>query len=178
MLIPDTCSPEPGYKFVLACFLEQLMNSHNSRSATVRGYTESINTLLNFATSLSLAICLIKKMCVQGLLPRKNVKRTLLGNAAPLPKECLLPWPIRPNHWIRILSNLLYSIGFASSELLGCKLLNMHRQLRHLLTFMNIHLERQSQKHLLQMIGNFMTKRQSRQCILSYQYANQSQGHF
>jgi hypothetical protein len=45
MLIPDPCGPEPGYEFVFACFLEQLVNSHNSRSATVRSYTESINTL-------------------------------------------------------------------------------------------------------------------------------------
>ncbi len=114
---------------------------------------------LNFATSLSLVICPIKKMLVQELLLRKNAKRTLLGNTAPLPKKCLLPWLIRPNHWIRILSNPLSLIGFASSELLGCELLNMHRQLRHPMTSMNIHLERQSQKHLLQMIGNFMTKK-------------------
>ncbi len=100
-------------------------------------------------------------MRVQELLPRKNGERTLLGNAALLPKKCLLPWPIpiRPNDWIRILSNPLYLIGFASSELLGCKLLNMHRQLRHPLRSMNIHLERQSQKHLLQMIGILMTKK-------------------
>ncbi len=45
MLIPDPCGPEPGQKFVLACFLEQVVNSHNSRSATVHSYTESINTL-------------------------------------------------------------------------------------------------------------------------------------
>ncbi len=44
MLIPVSCGPESGYEFVLACFLELLMNCHNSRSATIRGYTESINT--------------------------------------------------------------------------------------------------------------------------------------
>ena len=45
MLIPDPCGPEPGYEFIVACFLEQLMNSHNSRADTVRGYVKAINTL-------------------------------------------------------------------------------------------------------------------------------------
>ena len=45
MLIPDPCGPEPGYEFIVACFLEQLMNSHNSRADTVRGYVKAINIL-------------------------------------------------------------------------------------------------------------------------------------
>ena len=45
MLIPDPCGPEPGYEFIVACFLEQLMNSHNSRADTVCGYVKAINIL-------------------------------------------------------------------------------------------------------------------------------------
>ena len=43
--INDPCGSEPGYQRIIACFSEQLMLNHNSRSATVRGYVESINTL-------------------------------------------------------------------------------------------------------------------------------------
>ena len=43
--IQDPCGSEPGFQRVIACFIEQLMLDHNSRSATVRGYVESINTL-------------------------------------------------------------------------------------------------------------------------------------
>jgi hypothetical protein len=43
--IPDPCGPEAGYERIVACFVEQLMMDHNSRSATVRGYVEAINTL-------------------------------------------------------------------------------------------------------------------------------------
>ena len=43
--IQDPCGSEPGHQRVIACFIEQLMLDHNSRSATVRGYVESINTL-------------------------------------------------------------------------------------------------------------------------------------
>jgi len=45
MLILNPCGPEPGYEFIVACFLEQLMNSHNSRADTVRGYVKAINIL-------------------------------------------------------------------------------------------------------------------------------------
>jgi len=43
--IPDPCGSQAGYERIVACFIEQLMSGHNSRSATVRGYVEAINTL-------------------------------------------------------------------------------------------------------------------------------------
>ena len=43
--IPDPCGNELGYERIIACFIKQLMIDHNSQSATVRGYVESINTL-------------------------------------------------------------------------------------------------------------------------------------
>jgi hypothetical protein len=45
MLIPDPCGREPGYEFIVTCFLEQLMNSHNSRADTVCGYVKAVNIL-------------------------------------------------------------------------------------------------------------------------------------
>ncbi len=43
--IPDPCGSQAGYERIIACFIEQLMMDHNSRSATVRGYVEAINIL-------------------------------------------------------------------------------------------------------------------------------------
>ena len=43
--IPDPCGNEPGYEYIIACFIEKLMLDHNSQSKTVRGYVESINSL-------------------------------------------------------------------------------------------------------------------------------------
>ena len=45
MLIPDPCGEHPGYQRVVSCFIENLMLDNNSRSKTVKGYAESINTL-------------------------------------------------------------------------------------------------------------------------------------
>ena len=44
-LIPDPCGNEPGYEYIIVCFIEKLMSDHNSRSKTLRGYVESINSL-------------------------------------------------------------------------------------------------------------------------------------
>ena len=43
--MPDPYGSKPGYKRIVACFIERLMMDHASWSATVRGYAESINTL-------------------------------------------------------------------------------------------------------------------------------------
>jgi len=45
MFMTDPCGPELGYQRIVCCFLEQLMRENNARSATVKGYMESINTL-------------------------------------------------------------------------------------------------------------------------------------
>ncbi len=44
-LIPDPCDEHPGYQRIVSCFVENLMLDNNSCSKTVKGYTESINTL-------------------------------------------------------------------------------------------------------------------------------------
>jgi hypothetical protein len=46
MCITEPCGPkQQGYKRIIACFIKNLMLDHNSRSKTVQGYVESINTL-------------------------------------------------------------------------------------------------------------------------------------
>jgi hypothetical protein len=46
-LIPDPCGQDPVYEKVVACCIEMLMLEHNSRSATLRGYLQAINTLFS-----------------------------------------------------------------------------------------------------------------------------------
>ena len=43
--IPDPCGEHQGYQRIVSCFIENLMRDNNSRSKTVKGYVESINTL-------------------------------------------------------------------------------------------------------------------------------------
>jgi hypothetical protein len=43
--IPDPCRNEPGYEYIIACFIEKLMLHHNLQSKTVRGYVKIINSL-------------------------------------------------------------------------------------------------------------------------------------
>jgi hypothetical protein len=46
MKITDPCGAEQaGYEQIVACFIKNLMLNHNSCSAMVRGYAESINML-------------------------------------------------------------------------------------------------------------------------------------
>ena len=45
MYMVDPCGPDLGYQRIVCCFLEQLMRDNNARSATVKGYMESINIL-------------------------------------------------------------------------------------------------------------------------------------
>ncbi len=48
MKITNPCSTEQaGYEQIVACFIKNLILDHNSCSATVRGYTKSINMLFH-----------------------------------------------------------------------------------------------------------------------------------
>ena len=143
MLIPDPCGPEPGQKFVLACFLEQVVNSHNSRSATVHSYTESINTLFQlWKFPISGNLSNKENKCSQTIIGRER-REDIAKQCSTLLRKCLLPWPIRPEHQRRTQLNLSCLIGFVLSESLDCELLNMHSQRKLLLTFTNTHPEKQ-----------------------------------
>jgi hypothetical protein len=71
--MPDPCGSEPGYKRIVACFIERLMMDHNSRSATVCGYAESVNTLFRLR-SLSAPANLSDRtnMCARIILVREK----------------------------------------------------------------------------------------------------------
>jgi hypothetical protein len=87
MLIPDPCGPEPGYKVVLACFLERLMNSHKSGSATVCGSTESINTLFelcNFPITGNLSD---KEKACSRIITARGCKDDIARQCSPITKE-------------------------------------------------------------------------------------------
>ena len=48
--IPDPCGPQAGYQRIVAQFLKELFLNHNCRSATMRGYGDSINFLFHART--------------------------------------------------------------------------------------------------------------------------------
>ena len=71
--IKDPCGSKPGYQRVVACFMEQLMLDHNSRSATVRGYVEAINILFklwNFKPTADFSDR--TNMCTQIIIAREK----------------------------------------------------------------------------------------------------------
>ena len=45
--MPDPCGPERGYEAIVSYFVYELINEHNSRSGTVRGYLNDINDLFD-----------------------------------------------------------------------------------------------------------------------------------
>jgi hypothetical protein len=88
MHVTKVCGPEQrGYERIIACFIENLMLNHNSRSKTVRGYVESINTLFrlrNFPIPADLSdranTCAV---IILGLEKEENVAR----QRSPLTRE-------------------------------------------------------------------------------------------
>jgi hypothetical protein len=87
MLIPDPCGPEPGYGFVLTCFLEQLMNSHNSRSATVCCYIVSINTLFQFWNFLTPGNLSDEENTCSKIITAQERKEDIAKQRSPITKE-------------------------------------------------------------------------------------------
>ncbi len=70
MKITDPCGAEQaGYEQIVACFIKNLMLDHNSHSATVRGYAESINMLS----------CLQNFPIPADFLDRNNICTTLIS---------------------------------------------------------------------------------------------------
>ncbi len=71
--IHDPCGSELGYQRIIAFFYEQLMLDHNSQSAMVRWYIESINTLfklLNFDPPANLSDR--TSMCTKIIVAREK----------------------------------------------------------------------------------------------------------
>jgi hypothetical protein len=85
--IQDPCSSEPGYQRIIACFMEQLMLDHNSRSATIRGYVKSINTLFklqNFDPPANLSDR--TNMCTKIIVAREK-EECIARKRSPITRE-------------------------------------------------------------------------------------------
>ena len=85
--IQDPCGSKPGYQRIIACFMEQLMLDHNSRSATVRGYVESINTLFklrNFDPPANLSDS--TNMCTKIIVTREK-EECIARQRSPITRE-------------------------------------------------------------------------------------------
>ena len=113
MLIPDLCRSEPGYKRLVAYFIENLMLDCNSRSATVQGYTQSINKLLEYCGFPIPADLSDEENISPKLLHTQEHEKTIAKHRSPITKEILLPLHRELVNWIKTLSSPWYSIGFA-----------------------------------------------------------------
>ena len=85
MFMDNPCGPEIGYQRIVCCFLEQLMRDNNARSATVRGYMESINILFepDFRNSNNMNVRIVNSL---------KKKRMWQSNEARYQKKCLHGW--------------------------------------------------------------------------------------
>ena len=83
----DPCGSKPGYKRIVACFIERLMMDHNSRSATVCGYAESVNTLFRLR-SLPAPADLSDRtnMCTRIILAREK-EEDIAKQRSPITRE-------------------------------------------------------------------------------------------
>jgi hypothetical protein len=90
-LIPDPCGNEPGYKYIIACFIEKLMSDHNLQSKTLRGYVESINSLFclrNFPIPGNLSDQ--ANMCAKIITARKK-EENIANQRSPITREMFAP---------------------------------------------------------------------------------------
>jgi hypothetical protein len=92
MLMPDPCWPEAGYKRILACFIEQLMHNHYSRSATVCGYVKAIHSLFVLRSfQIPGDLTDRENMCTKIINVRES-KENVAEQRSPFPLKCMLQW--------------------------------------------------------------------------------------
>jgi hypothetical protein len=87
MLIPDPCGSEPGYERLVAYFIENLMLDCNSRSATVQGYTRSINKLFEYRCFPIPENLSDKENISAKLLHTQECEETIARRRSPVTKE-------------------------------------------------------------------------------------------
>ncbi len=96
--IPNPCENEPGYEYIIACFIERLMLDHNSRSKTVGGYVESINSLFRLCNlSIPANLSNRKNMCAKIITAREK-EENIANQRNPITREmfaALLDFPRR-----------------------------------------------------------------------------------
>ena len=85
--MPDPCGSKPGYKRIVACFIERLMMDHNSWSATVHGYAELINTLFQLRNLPAPAdLSDQTNMCAKIILAREK-EEDITKQRSPITRE-------------------------------------------------------------------------------------------
>jgi hypothetical protein len=86
-LILDPCGNEPGYKYIIPCFIEKLMSDHKSRSKTLHGYVKSINSLFclcNFPIPVNLSDR--ANMCAKIITLREK-EENIKNQRSPITRE-------------------------------------------------------------------------------------------
>ena len=87
MKMPDPCGNHDGYERIVACFLEKLMHDHNSRSATVRGYAQAINTLFELRKcQIPADLSSRSNMCYNLILARER-EENVARQRSPITRE-------------------------------------------------------------------------------------------
>ncbi len=88
MRITKPCSPkQQGYKRIIACFIENLMLNHNSRSKTVQGYVKSINMLFRLQEfPIPADLSDRANMCTVIISGRKN-EENVARQCSPITRE-------------------------------------------------------------------------------------------
>jgi hypothetical protein len=143
VLIPDPCGQEPGYEFILACFIEQLMNSHNSRAETVRGYVKANNTLFELRQlKIPGDISDKENLCSKIIHARECEEDIAKQNAVPLQKKCLQQWLVEQCLAKKIRLTQLFLIGFVSYESQDYASPNMLNAIKQKSTSKSTHLAR------------------------------------
>ena len=85
--MPDPCGNHAGYERIVACFLEQLMHDHNSRSATVRGYAQAINTLFELRKCKIPADLSDRTNTCYSLILAREKEETVARQRSPITRE-------------------------------------------------------------------------------------------
>jgi len=139
MLIPDPCGPEPGYEFIVACFLEQLMNSHNSRADTVRGYDKAINILFGLRDFEIPGDTSDKENLCSKIIHAQEREEDIAKQRSPITTEMFTAMADKqfPARKIQLTQSFL--IGSVSYESQACASLNMPNAIKPKSMFMNIH---------------------------------------
>ena len=85
--VPDPCGNHAGYERIVACFLEQLMHDHNSRSATVRGYVQAINILFELRKYKIPADLSDRTNTCYSLILAREKEETVARQRSPITRE-------------------------------------------------------------------------------------------
>jgi len=87
MLIPDPIGHERGYTLIVACFIEQLMNDHNSQPTTVCGYIRSVNILFQLRNCTIPADLSDKENICSIIIKAREQEEDIARQSSPITNE-------------------------------------------------------------------------------------------